>query len=336
VSLSPSHLAVAGLLVACGSSPGIAPDADAGAGARDADVAAPVADVAMATDAPGGEAGTGSTDVGSCPPAAAPAAWASWPMPEPGGAHAQSYDLSHPDLAVDRVTGLTWQRHLFPDPLAWQDARSACACLELGGFHDWRLPSRVELVSLVDYTRQDPALDAGAFPGTPHEWFWSSSPVAGGDPAAAWYVAFWDGNTHHAALDVAYRVRCVRGGEGGQAGFAVAGDGTVGDPRTGLTWQSRVDATHRSFDEARAYCAALAVAGRGWRVPDMKELQTLIDESRADPALDPTLFPDAASEGFWTATPLAGTPGSAWFVDFFSGVAYNAVVDHPYRVRCVR
>jgi hypothetical protein len=259
-------------------------------------------------------------------------------MPDPagGGANPQSYDTSNPGTVLDRVTGLVWQRAVSPQTLGWQAAREACACLELGGQHDWRLPSRIELVSIVDFTRHDPAIDGEAFPATPTDWFWSASPVAGSDPAAAWYVAFFDGNTHHAELGVPYHVRCVRGGAAGQPRYAIAGEGTVTDGTTRLTWQQRLDDTRRTFAEAQAGCAALALAGGGWRLPTMKELQTLVDESRSDPAIDPAAFPDTPDEGFWAANLLAGTPGNAWFVTFASGIAYNSLVDHPYRMRCVR
>jgi hypothetical protein len=68
----------------------------------------------------------------------------------------------------------------------------------------------------------------------------------------------------------------------------------------------------------------------------MKELQSLIDESRTGPAIDLAAFPSTPSEGFWAATPLAGSETAAWFVSFSEGIAYNAVHAHPYRFRCVR
>jgi hypothetical protein len=253
-------------------------------------------------------------------------------MPNPT---APSYDTTTPGVAVDRVTGLSWQRIVGPELLDWKGAQAVCACLVLGGRDDWRLPSRIELVSLVDFTRQDPALDPVIFPDTPHEWFWSSSRVAAADPPAAWYVAFFDGDTHHAELDVPYRVRCVRGAAAAAPRFSARGDGTVADAATGLVWQQGATAG-RTWDEARATCATLPLAGGRWRLPDMKELQTIIDESRADPAVDQTLFPETASEGFWAATPLADTPSAAWFVSFAAGIAYNSRVDHLYNVRCVR
>jgi hypothetical protein len=268
----------------------------------------------------------------ACAPLAPAAGWAGWPMPDPA---ATSYDTTTPGVVLDRVTGLEWQRDVPAEMLDWQGARAACACLSLGGHRDWRLPSRIELVSIVDYTRHDPAIDSQIFPDTPTDWFWSASPVAASDPPAAWYVAFFDGDTHHAELTVAYHHRCVRGGTAPGPRFTTPGDGTVLDWATHLTWQASVDDSQRTFAEASAACAALPLAGGGWRLPTMKELQTLIDEGRSDPAIDP-VFPGTPGEGFWAANSLAGLPGNAWFVSFAAGIAYNSAADHFYRVRCAR
>jgi hypothetical protein len=240
------------------------------------------------------------------------------------------------DVVIDTVTRLEWQRAV-PAPMAtWREAGQACACLHLGGKDDWRLPSRIELVSLADYTRANPAIDGAIFPATPSEWFWSSSPQAESDPPTAWYVAFFDGNSHSADLDTTYHVRCVRGDRASaRPGYVTAAD-TVMDPGTGLTWQRRPDGRERTFTEATAYCRALTLAGGGWRLPDMRQLQTLVDESRRDPAIDEAAFPGTPPEGFWAGHRLVETPGFAWFVSFEKGIAYNSPESQPYHVRCVR
>ena len=68
----------------------------------------------------------------------------------------------------DKVTGLLWQKAIdaTTQKLVWQDAKSYCAALPLAG-HTWRLPTRIELLSIVDFTRVGPAIDSKAFPGVP-------------------------------------------------------------------------------------------------------------------------------------------------------------------------
>ena len=207
-------------------------DATTSAGA-DADASQAAAGGTLGTET-GGAPGT------DCGPTMPLNTWASWRLPDPegaGGESAQRYTLTD-GTATDAVTGLAWQRQPAPEPLAWQAAASYCACLSLDGYDDWSLPSRIELVSIVDYTRQNPALDEQAFPETPFEWFWSASRTAESSERY-WYVAFWDGNTHAASVDQLYWTRCVRQSEGATPRYDLSSAGTVRDASTQLTWQRR-------------------------------------------------------------------------------------------------
>jgi cysteine-rich repeat protein len=110
----------------------------------------------------------------------------------------------------DNVTGLVWQKALDASSYTWQNAKTYCDNLVLAGCSDWRLPSRMELLSIVDRTKVNPAIDTSKFPGTPGYYFWSSSPVAG-NASVAWGVLFNGGSAYY-GNDVSntYRVRCVR------------------------------------------------------------------------------------------------------------------------------
>ena len=292
-----------------------------------------------AGDPAGGNAATSGGGIAgamTCTDSTSPNAWASWPLPDPtatAGAHARTFTLSA-EVATDSLTQLAWQRHTPTETFAWQDAEQYCACLSLEGQDDWHLPSRMELVSIVDYTKHDPSIDEVAFPNTPFEWYWSASPVAG--DTRYWYVAFFDGDTHASTPDTGYRVRCVREAAGQTPRYDTSLAGTVTDVSTGLTWQREISAERVTWAAAQQGCATLGLAGGGWRLPGMSELQSLIDESHTDPAIDAAAFPATPSEGFWAATPLAGSATAAWFVSFSEGIAYNAVLASTERVRCVR
>jgi hypothetical protein len=119
--------------------------------------------------------------------------------------------------------------------------------------------------------------------------------------------------------------------------YMIAAPGTVLDTRTGLTWQQAVDANLHSFADAQAYCAALTLQGGGWRVPSMKELQTLLDVRLQSPAIDPTFFPNTPVESFWSSSVWVGDPTYGWHVYFSLGYArYKFTLDTPLRVRCLR
>src|ERR1019366_8513353 len=75
---------------------------------------------------------------------------ANWPMPNPaslGLPNSQSYDTSVAGVVLDRVTNLEWQATSAADLDTVADALAYCQALVLDGKSDWRLPSRIELVS---------------------------------------------------------------------------------------------------------------------------------------------------------------------------------------------
>ncbi|HRI65732.1 MAG TPA: DUF1566 domain-containing protein, partial [Polyangium sp.] len=117
--------------------------------------------------------------------------WAQWPVPVPVPSDYVVDEVK--GLVFDKVTQLTWQRDVDPNVYTWDAAKAYCEDLVHAGYDDWRLPTRIELVSIVDYTKTNPAIDSAAFPNTPSEWFWTSSPWAGSG-SVAWLVYFSNGN----------------------------------------------------------------------------------------------------------------------------------------------
>ncbi len=268
--------------------------------------------------------------------------WARWPMPNarlPGLPHPHDYDLATPDVVLDRVTGLVWQRRLPDQFFTFQDAGRQCAELRLAGHSDWRLPSRIELVSLLDTTRIEPSIDVQAFPNTPNDWFWTSSSAAN-DPTAAWYVYFYFGYPKTDDRSNKFSVRCVRSAAPPTTGpprYRVSA-GEVLDLDTGLHWQRASSAKMVSFDAAQRLCAHLPVGGkRRWRVPTLGELLTLIDERASSaPMIDRNTFPETPGEPFWTSSRFVNEGDRAWYVRFDQGTGLYGRVIEPFRVRCVR
>ncbi len=255
----------------------------------------------------------------------------------PGLPNPQNFDTNQAGVVLDRVTGLTWQRTVDPQELSFVDASRHCADLALAGYDDWRLPTRLELISISNTTRTQPAIDVAAFPDTPSDWFWSASPSAN-DTQSAWYVYFYFGYPKTDLISNQFSVRCVRSESRAQnpAHYDINPD-AVRDLGTGLTWQRAVPESLLSFDAAQTYCAALTLAGKsGWRAPSLPELLTLIDDRASEaPLIDRSAFPDTPPDAFWTSSYFGGVAGQSWQVYFERGSALYGLPSATFRVRCV-
>lgn len=125
-----------------------------------------------------------------------------------------------------------------------------------------------------------------------------------------------------------------------------AGGAEVLDTQTGLIWQrcslgqSWNGSTCAGSAGAYTWQSALQAArdlGNGWRLPNSKELQSLVEEACYNPAINETLFPSTAVKNYWTSSPYAPSYGlNAWLVDFDSGLTDNVRKGVIYFVRVVR
>jgi hypothetical protein len=247
------------------------------------------------------------------------------------------------DITVrDTITGLTWQRDVLGKPsgcsgsnggCTWNEAKAYCASLTLGGVSGWRLPGRMELLTIADHTRA-PALDPRAFPITPDDInFWTSSPLVG-TPGWVWDVSFVLGTPSIEDGAVYNKVRCVHGARCvPKTRFAVLDGGLVQDKLTGLVWQQQISQIDLTWADALSYCPTL---GPGFRLATVKELASLMDLGVASPGptVDTTAFPNIptiAGAAFWASTPYVISPGAAWMV--FFGNAASAIEDTSFRFR---
>lgn len=117
-------------------------------------------------------------------------------------------------------------------------------------------------------------------------------------------------------------------------------DNTITDNNTSLMWQ-KAEAGSKRWEDALKYCEGTNLAGHtDWRLPNTKELQSLVDTTRYDPAIDTRYFPDVMTgyNHYWTSTTVASKSASeAWFVSFTNGNVGTGVAKYSSDyVRCVR
>jgi len=123
--------------------------------------------------------------------------------------------------------------------------------------------------------------------------------------------------------------------------FTDNGDGTVTDNLTGLMWMTNANATLfglRTLSDALSDCAGCNEGSyTDWRLPNIKELQSLIDYGEYDPAL-PSVHPFTYVQSFYyhSSTTWAYGTSYAWIVDLSSGAVYLSNKGHLRYVWCVR
>ena len=104
--------------------------------------------------------------------------------------------------------------------------------------------------------------------------------------------------------------------------FVLVLDGeAVLDRETGLVWEKSPDTFLRNWNDAINYCYRREVGGRrGWRMPTIEELSSLVDTTQNNPAL-PSGHPfvNVQSDNYWSSTELAGSPDRAFSVVLSSG-----------------
>jgi hypothetical protein len=265
---------------------------------------------------------------------------------------------------TDLNTGLMWQQT--PDldhKVTYAQAVAGAATFNLAGYDDWRLPTLKELYSLVDFNgsqfTQTPYINTDYFDFRfGHEskgeraidaQYWSSTTYLGsvlGGQAAAFGVNFADGRIKGYPTEDTHMgrfVRYVRGNpDYGVNDLVDNGEGTISDLATGLMWQKGDSGVTMNWEQALAYCENLELAAHDdWRLPNAKELHSIVDYGRAPdaqnpaqkgPALDPIFDISQTESWFWTSTTLLESPPDVGYgsqaVYLAFGQAFGVSNDH--------
>jgi len=235
-------------------------------------------------------------------------------------ANAPSYEIKSIDgheVVTDHVTGLTWQRHNDGKRRTWRQAGDYCENLSLAGYSDWRLPTKKELQSLLNYGFFRPAVDTAyfAYSHMPDDCYWSATTRVFVS-VSAWKLSFWEGHGSMSGEDDLNFVRAVRGRPLEFGHFVDNGDGTVTDTTSGLTWQ-QTETKAVNWGKALAYCEDIDLGGyEDWRLPNIRELISLVDENGGAPSINTGFFPGCRPHTYWSSTTHTGFPGYAWCVPF--------------------
>ena len=244
-----------------------------------------------------------------------------------------SYTDNGDGTITDNVTGLMWQKDMV-EKITYDEATSKAKNMKLAGYSDWRVPTIKELYSLILFTGQVQG-ERAIRKFIDEDYF--IQPVGNTDnqereiDAQTWSATKFVGRVMNKQNETVFGVnfidgriksypivrrnspnkgyfRMVRGNpEYGKNNFTDNKDGTISDLATGLMWQKADDGVPRDWKDALAYAEGLELAGYSdWRLPDAKELQSIVDYSRApsvtaSPAIDPIF--ETSSVSFQGGTP---------------------------------
>ncbi|MEH6447037.1 MAG: DUF1566 domain-containing protein [Oleispira sp.] len=246
------------------------------------------------------------------------------------------------------------------DKVSYAEAIKYIESLNLAGEDDWRLPSIKELYSLVLFDGQDPSgikLKVGKselIPFIDHEMF----SISTGDTRAGerlidsqfvsntryvsttmhgdntvFGVNFIDGRIKGYGMQTPdgrtknFYLLAVRGNKGyGINDFSDHESGIITDQATGLIWQQYDSANAMNFVDALGYCENLSLAGKeDWRLPNVKELQSIVDYSRS-----PDTTNSAAIDPLFQSREIQNEQGTKDYGNYWSSTTHVNLKDGAY------
>ena len=110
----------------------------------------------------------------------------------------------------DKKQHIYWQDSAIPkkkNTKDWEDAAAYCDILVLNGIENWRLPTFTELLSIVDYTHSEPAINP-VFTHTGEGTYWTATGFSA-NRSRAWTIDFRTGKTYYSYKTTNHAVRCV-------------------------------------------------------------------------------------------------------------------------------
>jgi len=230
---------------------------------------------------------------------------------------------------TDTITNLMWQQ-TDGGEMSIESAQLYCDSLNLAGYSDWRLPNAHEAFSILNHQYSNPALDITVFPKTLAEYWWTSDKQVN-DVSKIWATNSGGGIGNHPKSETIsaggikrFHARAVR--DIGNVVFINSqftdnGNGVIIDNFTGLTWQKTLSVDTLTWEQALVYADTLTSAGiSDWRLPNIKELQSINDETRIKPSLNTQYFNISSTKKYWSSTTLPNQITKAWYLDTQYGV----------------
>lgn len=247
------------------------------------------------------------------------------------------------------------------DKLSLDEALAGAEAFNLGGYDDWRLPNITEMYSLMNFNGIDPSgyesddpsgltpfIDTNVFDfgygdtnarerlidgqmASSTRYVWNTM---NGEAETLFGVNFADGRIKGYGLilhgrDKEFYVMYVRGAEGyGKPDLTDNGDGTVTDAASGLMWTQTDNGSAVSWEAALRWAgemnAAAYLGHTDWRVPNVKELQGIVNYTRS-----PDTTNSAALDPIFKISEITNEAGQPDYPFHWSSTTHANFTDHP-------
>ena len=245
---------------------------------------------------------------------------------------------------TDTITGLMWQQ-VDGGEMTFDKATTYASNLVLGGYSDWRMPSILELNSLLNHDKNNPALNTVYFTATAAQYWWSGQKQVN-DATKAWCANAGGGVGNHPINETVsaggtkkFHVRVVRDVSAPTTianRFLDNKNGTTTDQLTGLIWQ-QVPTDSMTWEQALITAEALSLGGSNlWKMPNIKELQSISEATIYNPSINKTYFSGISTTQCWSSTSLSNQSTKAWYLDTQYGITSQVVKTNKLRLLAVR
>jgi hypothetical protein len=209
----------------------------------------------------------------------------------------------------------------------------------LSGINEWRLPARKELFSLLSHQFINPTLPKGhPFINVFNGYYWTGTESAR-LLNQAWYIHFGGGKVYRGMKHGSYMVWPVSGqisNEYFMENRFITNEESLYDRITcrywyagnhlndcAMTWKDAIRAVENLNKKRKTDHGP-------WRLPNVRELDSLVDDRNHSPAFADGFFLNKVQEGYWSSTTSMYEPRYAWVLyprDGAIGVGYKANAD---------
>lgn len=245
---------------------------------------------------------------------------------------------------TDTVTSLMWQQ-VDGGEMTFDKATTYANDLVLGGFSDWRMPTVLELHSILHLDKNNPALNTTYFTSPTAQYWWSGQKQVN-DATKAWCANAGGGIGNHPVSETIsaggakkFHVRTVRDISTPTTiatRFIDNKNGTTTDQLTGLIWQ-QIPTDSMTWEQALITAENLVSGGSNqWRMPNIKELQSISEVSIYNPSISKTYFSGISTAFYWSSTSLANQSTRAWYLDTQFGITTQVLKTNKLRLLAVR